>query len=418
MAENAVNNEENVNSQSSQLEEEDLQKLEADCVPVNTKKQTSWGLKKFTQWLEKRKISCDLHTVSPTELNGILRKFFAEVKTNKKTDLTPSALTGIRAAIHRTITGQPISRSINILKDVEFTQANKMFEVVCKSYYKRGNPKPQHKNPIEAGDMEKLNSYFSNDCPDKLQEFVWFNLCYYLGRRGREGWRELTKNSLEFKHDDQNKEYVTIKHTEQTKNNQGGSKQKDQDYTDVRMYGLPGSSMEPISSLKLMLSKLHPDCEALFQTPLTKFSKAAECWYKNEPLGKNSIAQLMPKISKKAGLSQVYTAHCVRASTITRLHQAGVDAKQICAITKHKNEQSLTSYIKDSSASQKRACSDILSRPFLSKEASDVNTACSSSMAGGEVHVSFAASSQTHSVQPIMPNCHFSNCTINFNTYK
>ena len=98
MAENAVNNEENLNSQSSQLEEEDLQKLEADSVPVNTKKQTSWGLKKFTQWLEKRKISCDLHTVSPAELNGILRKFFAEVKTNKKTDLTPSALTGIRAA--------------------------------------------------------------------------------------------------------------------------------------------------------------------------------------------------------------------------------------------------------------------------------------------------------------------------------
>ena len=169
-----------------------------------------------------------------------------------------------------------------------------------------------------------------------------------------------------------------------------------------------------------MLSKLHPDCEALFQTPLTKFSKAAECWYKNEPLGKNFIAQLMPKISKKAGLSQVYTEHCVRASTITILHQGGIGAKQICAITKHKNEQSLTSYIKDSSASQKRACSDILSRPFLSKEASDVNTACSSSMAGGEVevYVSFAASSQTHSVQSIMPNCHFSNCTINFNTYK
>lgn len=80
--------------------------IEADSVPVNTKKQTSWGLKKFTQWLEKRKIICDLHIVSPAELNGILR-IFAEVKTNKKTDLTPSALTGIRAAIHRIITGQP-----------------------------------------------------------------------------------------------------------------------------------------------------------------------------------------------------------------------------------------------------------------------------------------------------------------------
>ena len=121
MAENTVNDEENLNSQSSQLEEEDLQKLEADSVPVNTKKQTSWGLKKFTQWLEKRKISCDLHIVSPAELNEILRYFFAEAKTNKKTDLTPIALTGMRAAIHRTITGQPTSRSINILKDVEFT---------------------------------------------------------------------------------------------------------------------------------------------------------------------------------------------------------------------------------------------------------------------------------------------------------
>jgi len=38
MAENVLSNEENLNSQSSQLEEEDLQKLEADCVPVNTKK--------------------------------------------------------------------------------------------------------------------------------------------------------------------------------------------------------------------------------------------------------------------------------------------------------------------------------------------------------------------------------------------
>ena len=51
----------------------------------------------------------------------------------------------------------------------------------------------------------------------------------------------------------------------------------------------------------------------------------------------------------------------------------------------------------------------------LTKETSAC-TACSSSMAGCEVHVSFAASSQTHSVQPVMQNCDFSNCTINFNS--
>ena len=144
----------------------------------------------------------------------------------------------------------------------------------------------------------------------------------------------------------------------------------------MRMYGIPGSPMDPISSLKLMLSKVHPDSEALFQTPFTTFSNAVESWYKNEPLGKNSIAQIILKISRKTGLSKVYTAHYLRASTTPSLHQGGVDAKQIRAITKHK-KFSLTFYVKGSSASQKRACL-----------------------------------SQTHSVQSIMPNCQFSNCTI------
>ena len=49
------------------------------------------------------------------ELNKILRKFYAEVKTEKGQALTPSALTGIRAAIHRHLTSAPLSRNVNIL---------------------------------------------------------------------------------------------------------------------------------------------------------------------------------------------------------------------------------------------------------------------------------------------------------------
>ena len=51
-------------------------------------------------------------------------------KKKQKKDLTLSALTGIRAAIHLKITIQPISRPINILKDGEFLQENRMFEDV------------------------------------------------------------------------------------------------------------------------------------------------------------------------------------------------------------------------------------------------------------------------------------------------
>ena len=63
----------------------------------------------FEKCCEKRKITVDLKAANATDLSEILRKFFAEVKTKKSQVLTPSALTGIRAAIHRNLTSAPLS---------------------------------------------------------------------------------------------------------------------------------------------------------------------------------------------------------------------------------------------------------------------------------------------------------------------
>ena len=43
---------------------------------------------------------------------------------------------------------------------------------------------------------------------EKLVEFIWFSLCFHFARRGREGWRELTRQSLETKTDDTRARYV------------------------------------------------------------------------------------------------------------------------------------------------------------------------------------------------------------------
>ena len=149
--------------------------------------------------MEKRNIVVDLKTVEAETLNSILRKFYAEVRTVKNEVLTPSSMTGIRAAIYRTILSPPYSRNMNILADREFSTANEMFSAKCKLYYKTHNKKPQHKAAIEQADMNKLQIYFVNclDDPVKLQEYVWFNLCLHFGRRGREGWRELQKEHFE-----------------------------------------------------------------------------------------------------------------------------------------------------------------------------------------------------------------------------
>lgn len=63
----------------------------------------------------------------------------------------------------------------------------------------------------------RLKPYFLNDCLYKLQEFAWGQSLLF-GLRGKGNWDELTKKSFKYKHNNENKEFVTIKHIEQTKN--------------------------------------------------------------------------------------------------------------------------------------------------------------------------------------------------------
>lgn len=351
---------ESEHSQSSQLDADALNEMEASAKPDSTKRATTYGIKKFRDWLAKRGKTCDLATVSPSELNTVLRSFYAEVKPSKQQGpgagaLTPSTLTCLRAAIHRCLTSAPYNRPFNIVKDREFTVANNMFTARCKLYFKAGNPKPQHQPAIGDGDMEKLGSYFLQwrDNPTILSEACWFFLCYNFGRRGREGWVKMSKSTFAVNTDSEGHEYVASTSTEVTKNHQGGNKQSQIDYDDQRMYG-PG-----VEIFKVYLSKLNPECDRLFQTPLHAY-KLDDIWYSKEPIGKNTIGKMMQRISGKAGLSQIYTCHSVRASTITRLFQAGIPTQNIIAVTKHRSTSSLSHYIEGLSSGQKRDCGEIL----------------------------------------------------------
>ena len=74
---------EEISSQNSDLGLEDLDKLEAKGRAENTKRATSWRIKKFEKWCDKRKLKVDFNCVTPVELNELLRKFYAEVKSEK-----------------------------------------------------------------------------------------------------------------------------------------------------------------------------------------------------------------------------------------------------------------------------------------------------------------------------------------------
>ena len=166
-------------SQSSELDEEEMESMERESIPENTTLATKSGMKKFLEWAGKRGIAVDFRDVSATELAPVLRRFYAEVKKNDGKPVSPGYLNGLRAAIQRHLSGAPIHRVLNIVSGDDFKIANKMFTSRNRLYYKGNNPKPKHKEPIDEDDMKKLGEYFKRYACDPVvvTEANCFLLC-------------------------------------------------------------------------------------------------------------------------------------------------------------------------------------------------------------------------------------------------
>ena len=81
-----------------------------------------------------------------------------------------------------------------------FNRANKVFDAILKDNKSEGKGNIQHKQPITSEDMERLNDYFSKYMQPNvqiLQQFVQFNLMFYLCRCGRENLTGMPKETFD-----------------------------------------------------------------------------------------------------------------------------------------------------------------------------------------------------------------------------
>ena len=75
---------------------------------------------------------------------------------------------------------------------------------------------------------------------------------------------------------------------------------------------------------------------------------------------KNKLKYIL-YISKNAKCTTRYTAHCLRATAIQGMSDAGLELRHIMLMSGHKNESSVRSYSRDCSTSQKKSISTTLS---------------------------------------------------------
>ena len=115
----------------------------------------------------------------------------------------------------------------------------------------------------------------------------------------------------------------------------------------VKMFEGKGLANCPVAVVKVYLSHLNPNGEALFQKPLidAKFKPSSDViWYSTLPLGHNTIDSMMKNMCLRAGIDPPFTNHCVRSTTVNILSSKDMKNRHIRAVTGHKNDASLESH--------------------------------------------------------------------------
>jgi hypothetical protein len=152
----------------------------------------------FLDWLNETGRGQSFEGLPVTDLAEMLAMFYAAVSPqNDAKSYSKSCYTGIRSSINRHINSPPFTRNINIMTDVEFTRANHVFVGILKKLRDTGKDTSKNHPVIQEEDIKTLyDTIFVTDNPWGLLYKVFFEICFYFARRGREGLRELKKGSF------------------------------------------------------------------------------------------------------------------------------------------------------------------------------------------------------------------------------
>lgn len=170
----------------------------------------------------------------------------------------------------------------------------------------------------------------------------------------------MTKNTFKvFTDDKTGRKYVKKVVDELTKNHK-----IDKESSSGIMPEVPGSIFCPVLSYEMYISKLHPECDKLWQRPLESFVDSDSVWFYNARVGEKKLSTFLSRISKAAGLSKIYTNHSIRATGASILSKSMFGPSQVMVVTGHTSVQSLSVYQRVSD-DEKMMMGDSLTRNIL-----------------------------------------------------
>lgn len=136
-------------SRFASLTEQDIEKIVEDKNSQNTKRSTKVAKELFADYAKEKKLR---EPEEKKELAQTLKTFYVEARKKDGSFYSMGSLETLRFGLNRHFKS---TRGIDIINDVEFNEANKVFTAQCVQLKKDGQAKVQHKPPILDDDLKK-----------------------------------------------------------------------------------------------------------------------------------------------------------------------------------------------------------------------------------------------------------------------
>ena len=183
---------------------------------------------------------------------------------------------------------------------------------------------------------------------ESLNYTAYYIVSQQFGTRGRQEHHRIRIEDLKWVKDPDTDYTIYIEWIEGITKTRKGGLQKAERALKQRMFATGGPRC-PVGIMEAMIAKRPDELKntgPLYLRPLPQPKGAV--WYSKQPVGTvNTINRYMKDIAEKAGLGDSgknITNHSTRKTLVKKLKKAGVDGRNIAAITGHKTEESLRDY--------------------------------------------------------------------------
>ena len=160
----------------------ELEALKAKANNENTNKSTKYWLKVWQDWALVRQYDAEIENYPPEELDNVVQKFYAEVRTKKGEDYEPDSLKVMQAALDRHLKNKNYSSSI--IQDREFYNLKQILEGKARQLRENGRRKrPNAAKPLTLQEEEMLweKGKLGNSSPQALINTMWWLLTQHFG---------------------------------------------------------------------------------------------------------------------------------------------------------------------------------------------------------------------------------------------